>query len=157
MKKKIEIIVNGKQYKVSVEPWKTLCDFLREDLGLTGTKEACGMGDCGACTVLVNGKAVNSCLILAVDINQKEVITIEGLSGEQKLDPIQESFIKMGAIQCGFCTPGMIMTVKALLAENPNPTVSEIKNGIAGNICRCTGYKKIIEAIKSCTVTEEVK
>jgi len=148
MKKEIRVNINGEKIKAQVEPWELLSDFLRDGLGLTGTKVACEMGDCGACTVLLDGRAVNSCLILAVDVNHKEITTIEGLSKNQKLDSIQESFIKVGAIQCGFCTPGMIISAKALLNENPNPDISEIKEGIAGNICRCSGYKKIIEAIK---------
>ena len=148
MKKEIRVNINGEKIKAQVEPWELLSDFLRDGLRLTGTKVACEMGDCGACTVLLDGRAVNSCLILAVDVNHKEITTIEGLSKNQKLDSIQESFIKVGAIQCGFCTPGMIISAKALLNENPNPDISEIKEGIAGNICRCSGYKKIIEAIK---------
>ncbi|MBW1715727.1 MAG: (2Fe-2S)-binding protein [Deltaproteobacteria bacterium] len=148
MKKRIEVTVNGENYKLAIEAHKLLLEFLRDDLGLTGTKESCGMGECGACTVLLDGKAVNSCLILAVDADRKIITTIEGLAKEQNLDPLQESFIKMGAIQCGFCTSGMIMSAKALLNENPNPDISEIKKALAGNICRCSGYKKIIEAIK---------
>ena len=148
MKKKIAVTVNGEKYQLDIEPHRLLLEFLRDDLGLTGTKEACGLGDCGACTVLLDGKAVNSCLVLAVDVHQKAVMTIEGLSNNQGLDSLQESFINMGAIQCGFCTPGMILSAKALLNENPKPNISEIKEGIAGNICRCTGYKKVIEAIK---------
>ena len=148
MKKEIRVNINGEKIQAQVEPWELLSDFLRDGLGLTGTKVACEMGDCGACTVLLDGRAVNSCLILAVDVNHKDITTIEGLSKNQKLDSIQESFIKVGAIQCGFCTPGMIISAKALLNENPNPDISEIKEGIAGNICRCSGYKKIIEAIK---------
>ena len=148
MEKKIQITVNCEDYELTVGPQKLLSELLREDLYLTGTKEACGMGDCGACTVLLDGKAVNSCLILAVDAHQRSITTIEGLANDQDLDPLQESFINMGAIQCGFCTPGMIMAAKALLNENPEPDIPEVKQGIAGNICRCTGYKKIIEAIR---------
>ena len=155
MKKKIAVTVNGEKYQLDIEPHRLLLEFLRDDLGLTGTKEACGLGDCGACTVLLDGKAVNSCLILAVDVHQKAVMTIEGCSNNQGLDSLQESFIKMGAIQCGFCTPGMILSAKALLNENPKPNISEIKEGIAGNICRCTGYKKIIEAIKVASGIED--
>lgn len=147
MKKKIQITVNYEEYDLTVGPQKLLSELLREDLCLTGTKEACGMGDCGACTVLLDGKAVNSCLILAIDVHRRSIITIEGLSKEHDLDPLQKSFINMGAIQCGFCTPGMIMSAKALLNENPKSDIPKIKEGIAGNICRCTGYKKIIEAI----------
>jgi carbon-monoxide dehydrogenase small subunit len=149
MKKRIEVTVNGERYDLAVEPHKLLSEFLREDLGLTGTKEACGRGECGACTVLLDGKAVNSCLKLAVDAHRKVITTIEGLARERALDPLQESFIKVGAIQCGFCTPGMIMSAKALLNENHNPDICEIKKALAGNICRCTGYKKIIEAVRT--------
>lgn len=149
MKQLIQLSVNGQQYEVRVEPWKTLVDVIREDLGLTGTKEACSTGECGACTVLVDGKPVNSCLMLAVEAQHKDILTIEGLSQGGKLDPLQEAFIKYGAIQCGFCTPGMLLTTKALLDRNPKPTELEIKEGISGNLCRCTGYVKIIEAISA--------
>jgi carbon-monoxide dehydrogenase small subunit len=157
MKKRIEVTVNGEKYDLAIEAHKLLLEFLRDDLGLTGTKESCGTGECGACTVLLDGKAVNSCLILAVDADRKTITTIEGLSKAQDLDPLQESFIKMGAIQCGFCTPGMIMSAKALLNENPNPDVSEIKKALAGNICRCTGYKKIIEAVKTAANSQKTR
>jgi carbon-monoxide dehydrogenase small subunit len=149
MKKRIEVTVNGEKCDLAVEAHKLLSEFLREDLGLTGTKEACGSGECGACTVLLDGKAANSCLILAVDAHRKAITTIEGLAKERDLDPLQENFIQEGAIQCGFCTPGMIISAKALLNENPNPDISEIKKALAGNICRCTGYKKIIEAVRT--------
>ena len=157
MKKRIEVTVNGEKYDLAVEAHKLLSEFLREDLGLTGTKEACGRGECGACTVLLDGKTVNSCLILAVDAHRKIIATIEGLSKAQDLDPLQESFIKEGAIQCGFCTPGMIMSAKALLNENPNPDISEIKEALAGNICRCTGYKKIIEAVRTAADSQKTR
>jgi carbon-monoxide dehydrogenase small subunit len=147
MKEEIEIIVNGESYRIPVEPRKTLLELLREDIGLTGTKEGCSIGVCGACTVLLDGMAVKSCLILAVKANGKKVTTIEGLADGQKLHKIQESFIKRDALQCGFCTPGMIIASKALLDENPHPTEEEIKMGLVGNICRCTGYKNIIEAV----------
>ena len=153
MKKKIAVTVNGEKYQLDIEPHRLLLEFLRDDLGLTGTKEACGLGDCGACTVLLDGKAVNSCLILAVDVHQKTVITIEGLSNNQGLDSLQESLINMGAIQCGFCTPGMIMSAKALLNQNPTPTLQEIKEGISGNLCRCTGYVKPLQALEKLTKT----
>ena len=155
MKKRIEVTINGEKYDVSVEPHRLLLEFLREDLELIGTKEACGMGECGACTVLLDGKAVNACLILAVDADGKAITTIEGLSEEQGLHPLQKSFIEKGAIQCGFCTPGMIMSATALLHENPHPATSEIKEALAGNICRCTGYKKIIEAVKTATDSQK--
>lgn len=141
--------VNGKQYSLDVEPNLRLVDILRDKLGLTGTKEGCGEGECGTCTVIMNNKAVHSCLVLASQADGKEVITVEGLEKDGELDRLQVEFIKQGAIQCGFCTPGMLMSAKALLMENPNPTVDEIKSAIAGNLCRCTGYDKIISAIQA--------
>ena len=148
MKKEIRVKINGETYSMDIDPRMLLVEFLRETLGLTGTKVGCGMGECGSCTVIVNGEAINSCLTLAVDVHGKEVMTIEGLYRvANKLHPIQESFINNGAIQCGFCTPGMILAAKALLDSTPNPSITEIKGAIAGNICRCTGYKKIIESI----------
>jgi len=146
--KQVKLTVNNTLYELSVKPWETLLDVLREHLGLTGTKEGCGLGECGACTVIMDGKIVNSCLVLAVEANGKQIITIEGLANDDQLHPIQEAFIEHGGLQCGFCTPGMIMSTKALLDENPNPSEEEIKRGIAGNFCRCTGYSKIIESIK---------
>ncbi len=149
MKQLIKLKVNGDEYEIAIAPWKTLNEVLRKELNLTGTKLGCGTGDCGACTVLVDGKAVNSCLTLAVEVQGKEITTIEGLAeSEDKLHPIQESFIEKGAVQCGFCTPGMIMTTKYFLENNPNPTDEEIKKALDGNLCRCTGYVKIIDAIK---------
>jgi len=150
MKKQIQFILNGKKVSISAQPVRILLDVLREDFGLTGTKEGCKKGECGACTVLMNGKAVNSCLITTNKLNGKSIVTIEGLSKGDKLDKIQQAFIDEGAVQCGYCIPGMIMTAKALLKENPQPTKEEIKYGIAGNLCRCTGYKKIISAIEKC-------
>ncbi len=147
MKIDIEVTVNGRPYDITIEPQRLLSELLREDLGLTGTKEACGMGDCGACTVLLDGKAVNSCLVFAADAHRKRVLTVEGLGDGQGLHPLQRSFIEKGGIQCGFCTPGMLMSAKALLDENPDPSISDIKEGISGNLCRCTGYQKIIEAV----------
>ncbi|MEW5692192.1 MAG: (2Fe-2S)-binding protein [Candidatus Hydrogenedentota bacterium] len=147
-KVKIEFKVNNKEVIIETYPWKTLLGVLRDELGLTGTKEGCGKGECGACTVILNGRAVNSCLVLAVNLEGCEVLTIEGISQKNKLHPIQESFVKKGAIQCGFCTPGMVMSAYALLQKNKNPSIEEIKEAIAGNLCRCTGYTKIIEAIK---------
>lgn len=147
MKIDIEVTVNGEHHDMAIEPQKLLSELLREDFGLTGTKEACGMGDCGACTVLLDGKTVNSCLVLAVDAHGKSVVTVEGLGSAQGLHPLQRSFIEKGGIQCGFCTPGMLMSAKALLDENPDPSISEIREGISGNLCRCTGYQKIIEAV----------
>jgi carbon-monoxide dehydrogenase small subunit len=147
--KLIRFTVNGKEYEVSVPPWRTLLEVIREELGLTGTKEGCGLGECGACTVIMEGKAVNSCLVLAAEADGKEITTIEGLAQGDKLHPIQQAFIDHGGFQCGFCTPGMIMSAKALLDENPKPSEDEIKKGISGNFCRCTGYTKIIESIKA--------
>ncbi|MCQ1528848.1 (2Fe-2S)-binding protein [Lutispora saccharofermentans] len=147
----LQFKVNGKDYSINVEPQQRLVDILRNNLGLTGTKEGCGEGECGTCTVIMNGKAVHSCLVLAPQARGKEIITVEGLEIDGKLDKLQESFIEHGAIQCGFCTPGMLMSAKALLMENPNPTVEDIKTAIAGNICRCTGYNKIVSAIKAVT------
>ncbi len=147
MKQVIQLNINGKNFEVAVEPHRTLLEILRDSLGLTGTKEGCGRGDCGCCTVLMNGKAVDSCLTLAVQAQGKEIVTIEGLATNGKLHPIQQAFVDHGAIQCGFCTPGMILSAKALLDKTPRPTEQEVKEGIAGNLCRCTGYTKIIEAI----------
>lgn len=146
-KRMISLTVNGDRCEVAVEPRRTLLEVLREDLGLTGTKRGCGTGDCGACTVLLNGRAVNSCLVLAVDAHGKEVLTIEGLAEGNRLHPIQEAFLDHGGLQCGYCTPGMILSAKALLDENPRPTVEDVKTAIAGNLCRCTGYAKIVESI----------
>jgi len=147
MKKEIQLTVNEEKYRLEIEPHQTLLKVLREDLGLTGTKEGCGKGDCGSCTVLVDGKAVNACLTLAVRVQGKSITTIEGLATPERLHPLQEAFIQHGAIQCGFCTPGMILSAKALLDENPRPKEEEVKRALAGNLCRCTGYTKIIEAV----------
>ena len=144
----LKMTVNGKPVEVAVDPTWTLLRVIREELGLTGTKEGCGIGDCGACTVLMEGKPVNSCLVLALQAEGKEVRTVEGLGTEENLDPLQESFIKYGAVQCGFCTPGMLISARALLDKNPHPTTEEIKVAISGNLCRCTGYVKIIQAIQ---------
>jgi len=148
MKHHINFSVNGDDYSLAVDPWRTLNELLREDLNLTGTKLGCGTGDCGACTVMVDGRTVSSCLTLAVSVNGKSVTTVEGLapSGEE-LHPIQEAFIKTGAIQCGFCTAGMEMSALHLLNNNPEPTEKEIRAGLSGNLCRCTGYNQIVEAI----------
>lgn len=147
--KQIRLVVNGKSYKISIPPWRTLLEVIREDLKLTGTKEGCGLGECGACTVIMDGRIVNSCLVLAAEADGEQITTIEGLTDGDKLHPIQQAFVDHGGLQCGFCTPGMIMSAKALLDENPTPTEDEIKRGIAGNLCRCTGYTKIIESIKA--------
>jgi len=154
----ITMTVNGEPVEAAVEPNRTLVQFLREDLGLTGTKHGCGLGDCGACTVILDGKPVNSCLVLAVQANGREVLTIEGLAENGELHPIQQAFVNNGAVQCGFCTPGMILSAKALLDENPKPTETEIRTAISGNLCRCTGYQKIVEAVEeaSKTLSKEV-
>jgi carbon-monoxide dehydrogenase small subunit len=149
MKKTITIEVNGEPYTVEVENRRTLLQVIRDDLKLTGTKKMCDMGECGSCTVLLDGQSVNSCLVLAVDADGKKVETIEGVAHGEVLDPIQEEFVQKGAIQCGFCTPGMIMATKAFLAKNPNPTEEEVKTALSGNLCRCTGYVRIVEAVMS--------
>ena len=154
MKHRIEFKLNHEYVECYVDPSQTLLSVLRDDLDLTGAKEGCGAGECGACTVLINDKAVNACLILALEVEEKDVLTIEGLSDGTKLDLLQTAFIDHAALQCGYCTPGMIMTAKELLMNNPNPSVEDIKEGISGNLCRCTGYKKIVEAIQS-VVKEE--
>ncbi|MCL4442166.1 MAG: (2Fe-2S)-binding protein [Firmicutes bacterium] len=148
MPETITLTVNGQSYQVKVEPQALLVDVLRDKLGLTGTKKGCGTGECGACTVLIGGDPVNSCLILAVRTQGKEITTIEGLGNPQHLHPLQKAFINNGAIQCGFCAPGMLLSAKALLDQNPNPTEKEIRQGIAGNICRCSGYAKIVKAVQ---------
>ena len=145
----IELLVNGDLYEVAVKPNDTLLEVLRETLKLTGTKEGCGVGECGACTVLMDGKAILSCLTLALDVAGRAITTIEGLSTGDKLEPLQESFVAHGAVQCGFCTPGMVLTAKELLRSVPHPHVEQIKEAISGNLCRCTGYTKIIEAIQA--------
>jgi carbon-monoxide dehydrogenase small subunit len=147
-KERANFIVNGRSYEVIIEPQMLLVDVLREKIGLTGTKYACGTGDCGACTVLVDLKPVLSCLTLAVTARDKSILTIEGVAEGATLHPIQQAFVDNGAVQCGFCTPGMVLSAKALLEENPKPTRDEIKEGLAGNLCRCTGYVKIVHAVE---------
>jgi aerobic carbon-monoxide dehydrogenase small subunit len=148
MKVQIQFKVNGLSYKKEIEPRRTLLELIREELELTGTKEGCGLGECGTCTVLLDGKPIKSCITLAVQANGREVTTIEGVEGaDGALHPLQQSFIDHGAIQCGFCTPGMVLSAKALLDEKPKPTEGDVKQAIAGNLCRCTGYQKIVEAI----------
>jgi carbon-monoxide dehydrogenase small subunit len=150
MKKvKIKFYLNGKVVTLTTNPNRRLIDLLREDLNLTGTKEGCAIGECGACTVIIDGKTANSCLVLAVQINGCKITTIEGIASNGRLHPLQENFMKHGAIQCGFCTPGMVLSAYALLQEIPNPSEDEIKEAIAGNLCRCTGYKQIIKAVKN--------
>ncbi len=148
MRHDISLTVNGDTYNLTVEAWRTLNEVLREDLNLTGTKLGCGSGDCGACTVIVDGKSVSSCLTLAVEMDGKKILTVEGLapSGET-MHPIQEAFIEKGAIQCGFCTPGMELSALNLLKTNPRPSDTQIRSAISGNLCRCTGYNKIVDAI----------
>ena len=147
MRKLIRLRANGQEREIMVEPRQTLLEALRYDLGLTGTKEGCGDGNCGSCTVLLDGKAINSCLVFAIEVDGQEITTIEGLFQAGKLHPLQQAFIDEGAVQCGFCTPGMILTAKAFLDSNPNPTEVEVRQAIAGNLCRCTGYDKIVRAI----------
>jgi carbon-monoxide dehydrogenase small subunit len=149
MEQTIKFILNGTNVEVDTPPHWTLLRVLREKLGLTGTKEGCGIGECGACTVLVDGAPVHSCLILAPKVEGREVQTIEGLGTRDFLHPLQQSFIEHGAVQCGFCTPGMLMSAKALLEKNPHPTKEEVKEAISGNLCRCTGYHQMIEAIEA--------
>ncbi len=156
MKKiKLEITVNGTSHSLRIDPHLRLLDLLREELRLTGTKEGCGIGECGACTVLLDGRAVNSCLILAGQCEGREVTTIEGVTPADELNPLQQSFLDHGAVQCGFCTPGMIMSASALLAQNPHPTEEEIREAISGNLCRCTGYTQIVEAIQAAAVRHD--
>jgi len=151
MKRILNLNVNGEEFEVLTEVHRTLLEVLRENLGLTGTKRGCDLGTCGACTVLIEGKPCLSCLTLAVDVQGKKIVTIEGLAQDGEPHPLQKAFVQKGAIQCGFCTPGMILTAKAFLNQNPNPSEEEVKQAISGNICRCTGYVKIVEAILSVT------
>jgi aerobic-type carbon monoxide dehydrogenase small subunit (CoxS/CutS family) len=145
----LSLTINGEKVESLIDPKMTLQIFLHDTLGLTGTKESCGAGLCGCCTVMVDGKAVKSCLIFALQVRGKSVQTIEGLAHEDILDPVQQAFIENGAIQCGYCSPGMIMSSKGLLTENPNPTESEVRHALSGNLCRCTGYHKIVKAVLS--------
>ncbi len=147
MKRLIELLVNDETYEVAVEPQATLLEVLRDHLGLTGAKEACGTGECGSCTVLAEGKPILACLALAVDYQNTHILTIEGLSEGEELTPVQQAFWEYGAIQCGFCTPGMVLSTTALLSENPSPTLEEIRKALEGHLCRCTGYNKILEAV----------
>lgn len=148
MKKKINIILNGNSTTLEVPQHRLLLDLLRDEIGLTGTKEGCGTGDCGACTVFLNGKPVNSCLILSGELDGAEIVTIEGVGIGPELHPVQKAFIQDGGVQCGYCTSGMLMMAKAFLDENSNPTEEEIRFALSGNLCRCTGYAKIIQAVQ---------
>ena len=152
--REIELVINGESYVVAVKPWESLLDVMRQRLGLMGTKKGCNDGECGACTVLIDNVAVRSCLILALSVRGGRITTIEGLAKDGKLHPLQQAFVEKGAIQCGFCTPGMIMSACALLNENTNPSEREIKEALAGNLCRCTGYTKILDAVRA-VVREE--
>lgn len=149
MKKLISLNINGKDHELAVSPNQTLADVIRYEIGLTGTKKGCEVGECGACTVIMDGKPVSSCLVLAVQVNGRTILTIEGMETDKGLHPVQQAFVDKGAIQCGYCTSGMILSAKALLDRNAHPDESEIRMAISGNLCRCTGYQKIVEAIKS--------
>jgi aerobic carbon-monoxide dehydrogenase small subunit len=153
VKRLITLTVNGTAHEVAIEPRQSLLQVLREELHLTGTKEGCSEGECGACTVMLNGKTADSCLIFGVEAEGCDIVTIEGLAAEDALHPVQQAFVECGGAQCGFCTPGMILAATALLKSNPNPTEEEIRWGISGNLCRCTGYVKIVDAIKVAAAT----
>ena len=157
MKKKIQLTLNGKITPLEVPSHRLLLDLLRDEIGLTGTKEGCGTGDCGACTVFLNGKPVNSCLVLSGELDGTDIVTIEGLKIGPELHPIQKAFIQDGGAQCGYCTLGMLMMSKALLDENPNPTEEEIRFALSGNLCRCTGYAKIIQAVQDAAAEVRAK
>jgi len=148
VKKIVTLNVNGLDYETALEPRRTLAEALRYDLGLTGTKIGCKIGDCGACTVLIDGVPSSSCLVLAIEAEGHEIMTIEGVADGNKLHPLQEAFVEVGAIQCGFCTPGMVLTALALLKDNSDPTDAQIRRALSGNLCRCTGYQKIVEAVR---------
>jgi carbon-monoxide dehydrogenase small subunit len=147
VKQHLHLKVNGNEIDAMVSPNSTLLDFLRDELGLTGTKKGCGEGDCGACTILLDGVPVSSCLMLALQAEGREILTVEGLAEGGRLHPLQKAFVEVGGVQCGFCTPGMLLTAKSLLDSNPEPDEKQIREAIAGNLCRCTGYQKIVEAI----------
>jgi carbon-monoxide dehydrogenase small subunit len=151
----LSLTVNHRTYSLNVPPHHTLLQLLRDGLGLTGTKECCAAGECGACTVLVDGEAINSCLVLAAEADGAEITTIEGLGAPGRLDPLQAAFLEEGAVQCGFCIPGMVMAARSLLNDNPNPTVAEIQEGLAGNLCRCAGYTKILAAVSRAAAARE--
>lgn len=151
----INFLLNGKKTTLDVTPDRRAVDVLREDCGLTGTKEGCGAGECGACTILVDGESRLSCLMLAAQLAEREIRTIEGMSCDNRLHPLQDAFIRYGAVQCGFCTPGMILSASALLNRNPNPSRADIRMGLSGNLCRCTGYQKIVDAVAATARREE--
>jgi carbon-monoxide dehydrogenase small subunit len=153
---KINVTINGGLEQVIVPSNMTLMHMLRESLALTGTKNGCSAGECGACTVLLNGEPVNSCMVLAVECDGAEIVTVEGLAGDKQLDPIQEAMMEAGGVQCGFCTPGILLSSRALLDRNPNPSEDEIREALVGNLCRCTGYVRIIESVKAATKVQEV-
>ena len=153
MKHPIQLAVNSETYEVLVEPFASLLNTLRDELQLTGTKKGCDEGDCGACTVILDGKIVTSCLVLAMDANGRDVLTVEGLAQGEKLHPVQQAFLEHGGVQCGYCTPGLVMAAVGLLSENANPTAEEVRYGIGGNLCRCTGYSKVVEAILAAAET----
>ena len=155
MKQRLELKVNGEIYEIYVEPWSTLLEVLRDELNLTGTKVGCETGHCGACTVLIDGRAVKSCLILVGQAKGRSILTIEGLANKERLHPLQQAFIEHFAVQCGYCSPGMLMSAKALLDENLNPTEKDVREALHGNLCRCTGYVKIVEAVLA--ASEKVK
>jgi len=155
LKRILSLNVNGNNYEIAINPWQTLLDVLRDELGLIGTKRGCGIGTCGACTVIIDGKAILSCLTLALECEGRSITTIEGISSAESLHPIQKAFIENGAVQCGFCTPGIIMTSKALLDENPHPDDDEIRDALSGTFCRCTGHIKIMEAVKKVSESKE--
>jgi carbon-monoxide dehydrogenase small subunit len=155
LKRILSLNVNGNSYEVAINPWQTLLDVLRDELRLIGTKKGCGIGTCGVCTVIIDGKATLSCLTLAVECEGRSITTIEGISTSESLHPIQQSFIENGAVQCGFCTPGIVMTSKALLDGNPKPDDDEIKDALSGTFCRCTGHIKIMEAVKKVSQPED--
>lgn len=151
----VSFTINGDAREALVDPWHTLLKVLRDDLGLSGTKEGCGNGNCGSCTVILNDRAVDSCMVLAPEMDSKDIKTVEGLAKGDALHPVQEAFINEGALQCGFCTPGLLMSIETLLANNSKPSEQEIRSAIAGNICRCTGYDKIIRAVQSLALEKD--